>query len=141
MAKFRVDYIKNMTIKTTMNDGELVFYADQPVKDGGDGKYPTPSDYFLASIPMCASTYAIFFYKRHNLDMTGHYIDVEYSVSKRKDEKTGKPKRVYSPIILKIYSPNVPEDLREKYETFVNKCIVANSVETTIEIQKEFIYV
>ncbi|PLX15291.1 MAG: hypothetical protein C0601_13320 [Candidatus Muiribacterium halophilum] len=127
----RLDFIDNMTFEVT--NGPVKFRCDQPKDDGGDGNHPNPSEMFIASISMCAATYAGFFYKREGLSMEGFNIDISYEVLE-------KPRR-YGNVTLKIYSPNVPEKKRKKYEKMVGMCIVGKTVHEAVNLKEEFIYI
>lgn len=49
----------------------LVVHTDQPVKDGGQGSAPTPSQLFLASIASCAGYYALVFCQKRGIETQG----------------------------------------------------------------------
>lgn len=130
MKEMKLQFIKNMTFE--VENGPMKWRCDQPKSGGGDGDYPNPSEMFIGSIGMCAATYAGFFYKREEIDMTGFSIDISY-------ETLEKPKR-YGNVVLKIHSPHIPEEKRKKYEKFVESCIVGQTVADAVNLKEEFFY-
>jgi len=126
----RLDFIDNMIFE--ISNGSVKYRCDQPVDNGGNGDYPNPSELFIGSIAMCAATYAGFFYKREGILMEGFNIDISYGVFER-------PRR-YGDVVLKIYSPNIPEKKRKKYERMVGMCTVGNTIHDAVNLKEEFIY-
>ncbi|MFA7577087.1 MAG: OsmC family protein [Candidatus Muiribacteriota bacterium] len=131
MAEFNLKNIKNMQFEFEMDGMKIL--CDQPVDNYGDGEYLSPVPIFVSSVAMCAATYGGFFYKKNNIPMdnfkvTGSY-EAEYS----------KKARIKS-INLKIFSPDIPEKDRKKFEAFVNQCLIVNTIKDSLEITKEFFY-
>jgi ribosomal protein S12 methylthiotransferase accessory factor len=79
--------------------------TDQPVKEGGGGTAPTPSEYFLASIATCAALYAKGFCEKRGYDVSG----LSLSMDAQYDEKTKMVTRV-------TFRLGLPEGFPEKYE-------------------------
>lgn len=131
MKEFKLDYIKGFQFNTKFGDFDLI--CDQPEDNGGNGEYPTPVPFFVASIAMCAATYAGFFYKKNKIDMKGFDIKGEYDVEYVKNA------RIKS-IKLYIKSPGIDEKNRKRYEAFVNQCLIVNTVKECLDIEKVFVY-
>jgi uncharacterized OsmC-like protein len=131
--RFELKNTKNLQFNINYEDN-TGFLCDQPVEDGGDGEFTTPVQCFVGSIAMCAATYAGFFYKKSNLSMEGFRIEGDYDVEYSKDA------RIKS-VTLKIFTPNVDEKNRKRYESFVNRCLIMKTVKDCMEVTKEFIYI
>ena len=85
--------------------GGFTVVTDQPVKEGGGGTAPTPSEYFLVSLASCAALYAQGFCEKREIDTEGMLLamDAEY------DEKTK--------MVVKVtYRLTLPPGFPEKYE-------------------------
>jgi ribosomal protein S12 methylthiotransferase accessory factor len=53
------------------NYGGFTIETDQPVRGGGEGTAPAPSDLLLASIGTCAGIYALGFMQQRGIDPAG----------------------------------------------------------------------
>lgn len=131
MGNFKVEFVEGFQLKTKINNS--VIKCDQPADSGGKGEFPTPAELFLASVPMCVGTYAAFFYRRENLEMTGFSIDVSYDMAE-------KGKRRFESIRMTINAPNIPENMRKKFESYVNSCVVGVSIHDSVSLLKIFNY-
>ncbi len=105
-----------MEISVSFGGGRVVEAAledhtvrtDQPVKDGGGGSAPTPSDLFLASIGTCAGYYVLDFCLERKIPTSG----ISLTMKTEKNEKT----RMLDRIILEI---KLPPEFPGKYDSAV----------------------
>jgi ribosomal protein S12 methylthiotransferase accessory factor len=88
--------------------GDHTVRTDQPVKDGGGGSAPSPSDLFLASIAACAGYYIMDFCLERKIPTEG----VGVVMSTTKNEST----KMLDLIRIEI---KLPPEFPEKYEKAV----------------------
>jgi putative redox protein len=95
--------------------------TDQPVKEGGDGQFPAPFDFFLASIGTCAGYYVQAFCQQRDLSTEG----ISLVQTMHKDEQNRMIGRIEIEILL-------PESFPEKYRASLIKAAEACAVKKHI---------
>lgn len=115
--------------------GEFVVKTDQPQRAGGEGQYPAPFDYFLASLGSCAGVYVLNFLRQRNLPtdkarLTLHTV-------------RGSEPGLLSEIHIRVSLPEaVPRKYHRAIQNAVNLCAVKRHlaspprIETVVEIDE-----
>ena len=102
--------------------------TDQPVYLGGEGSYPAPFDYFLASIGTCAGIYVLNFLKQRNMLTEGVYMTMK-TIKDR-------GKRMISKIVLEVFlPPEFPEKYKKAIVNSINLCAVKKHMEDPPEFE------
>ena len=107
--------------------GDHTVKTDQPVKDGGGGTAPSPSDLFLASIAACAGYYVLDFCLERKIPTDG----IGVVMRTHKNETTKMMDRVELEIKL-------PPEFPEKYERAVVRAADLCWVKKHIQKAPEF---
>lgn len=100
--------------KVDVHMEEMVINTDQPVKDGGQGSAPTPSQLFLASIASCAGYYALVFCQKRGIDTQGMGLEMRLA----KDDTT----KLIRTMTLVL---TLPDAFPEKYRPAILKAMDA----------------
>lgn len=100
--------------KVDVHMEEMVINTDQPVKDGGQGSAPTPSQLFLASIASCAGYYALVFCQKRDIDTQGMGLEMRLA----KDDTT----KLIRTMTLVL---TLPDAFPEKYRPAILKAMDA----------------
>ncbi len=106
----------------------LSIIADQPAEKGGSGDFPSPYEYFLASIGLCAGYYIQSYCRARNID-TNNISLVQKNI--KQDE--------YSNKLLIELIVNLPVDLSEKDRMGIMRSIEGCTVKKSISALPEFI--
>ena len=101
--------------------GEHTLMVDKPIKDGGEGTAPTPTELFVASLASCVAHYARRYLARHQLPTEGLTVTADYQMG------TG-PARVSAVQVVVTVSPDVPAARREALLAVASHCTVHNSL-------------
>ncbi len=101
--------------------GEHTLMVDQPIKDGGEGTAPTPTELFVASLASCVAHYARRYLARHQLATEGLTVTADY-------ETGSGPARVSAVRVVVTVSSEVPADRREALLAVASHCTVHNSL-------------
>jgi ribosomal protein S12 methylthiotransferase accessory factor len=107
--------------------GDHTVRTDQPVKDGGGGSAPSPSDLFLASIAACAGYYVLDFCLERKIPPEG----VGVTMRTHKNETT----KMLDLIQIEI---KLPADFPDKYEKAVVRAADLCWVKKHIQKAPEF---
>lgn len=102
--------------------------SDQPQSKGGSGEYPSPYDYFLASIGLCAGYYVQAYCQARKIDTTGIKIN---QTNNKKTENS------YQQLIE--ISVELPVHISEKDRAGIIKAIEGCTVKKTIMAMPEFV--
>jgi len=106
----------------------LSIIADQPALKGGSGDFPSPYEYFLASIGLCAGYYIQSYCRARNIE-TKHISIVQKNI--KQDEHPNK---------LRIeLTVNLPEDLSEKDRMGIMRSIEGCTVKKAISAMPDFV--
>lgn len=108
------------------HEGQRIL-SDQPKEDGGEGSAPSPFDYFLASMAICAGYYVYDFCRTREIPDDG--IRLEQVVVR--DPKTKGLAKVEQTIIL-------PDGFPEKYEKALVRAAELCSVKKSVMSTPEF---
>lgn len=125
-----VKQIKNFQFEVDF--GKFQLRCDQPIKNGGDEEFPNPTQMFIATTGLCLGTYAQFFARKNGIDLSNFRLEIYVEFN----EKPYYIKKFY----YKIKMPGLDKKLRRKFEAFVNKCTLTQTLKNGPEIEKEFIY-
>jgi len=101
--------------------------TDQELDQGGEGKEPTPYEFFLAALGTCAGIFVLKFCEARNIPTQG--LKVIQRVDR--DEKTKHLNLVETEVIL-------PKDFPEKYEKAVLRAAELCAVKKAILEPPEF---
>ena len=116
-----VEFGEGRVVETAI--GDHVVRTDQPVKDGGGGTAPSPSDLFLVSIAACAGYYVLNFCLERKIATAGSSIIMRTSTN----EKT----RLMDNIRIEIkLPPGFPEKYEKAVVRAVDLCWVKKNIET-----------
>jgi uncharacterized OsmC-like protein len=107
--------------------GEQAIKTDQPLKDGGEGSAPNPSQLFLASVAGCAGYFALEFCRGRDILTEGMRLtlDREYDPKLRR----------YVRLSLAL---TLPPGFPEKYKNAIRRAVEACPVKKSIETPPEF---
>jgi len=100
----------------------FAIHSDQPLEDGGDDTYPSPFEYFLASIGMCAGFYVLSFCQSRALPTSNMAI----TQTVFRNDTTHRVEKLTIDIHL-------PADFPEKYKDAVIKTVQSCSVKKFID--------
>uniref|UniRef100_A0A831TZ38 Osmotically inducible protein OsmC n=1 Tax=Geobacter metallireducens TaxID=28232 RepID=A0A831TZ38_GEOME len=108
-------------------DAELngrIIPTDQPVEAGGEGRAPTPYDYFLASIGTCAGIYVLSFCRQRGIATEG------LSMIQRMEFETDESgKRRLARVAMEIsLPPGFPEQYRSAIVRAAELCSVKKAI-------------
>ncbi len=116
-----VEFGEGRVVETAI--GDHVVRTDQPVKDGGGGTAPSPSDLFLVSIAACAGYYVLNFCLERKIATAGSGVIMRTSTN----EKT----RLMDNIRIEIkLPPGFPEKYEKAVVRAVDLCWVKKNIET-----------
>lgn len=102
--------------------------SDQPLSKGGGGEYPSPYDYFMASIGLCAGYYVQAYCQARKIDTTG--IKIVQKNSKKSENS-------YQQLIE--ISLELPAHISEKDRNGLMRAIEGCTVKKTIMAMPEFV--
>ncbi|HEX9077969.1 MAG TPA: OsmC family protein [Desulfuromonadaceae bacterium] len=128
-----------MEMKVTFPGGEKVnaelngriIPTDQPVAGGGEGSAPTPFDYFIASLGICAGIYVLSFCTQRGIATEG------LSLTQRMEFATAEDgKRRLATVAIEI---DLPPGFPEKYRNAIVKAAGLCSVKKAIMNPPEFV--
>ena len=106
----------------------FVVHSDQKKEDGGNESAPTPFNYFLISIALCAGHYINEFCNKRNISTDGITL-IQKTVHDNEKKRIAK-------LITEIH---LPETFPEKYKSAVinaaNTCAVKKYIENPFEFE------
>jgi len=109
-------------MKVEAKVGGFSVISDQPTSAGGEGKAPSPFEFFLASIASCAGFYALRFCQERNLGTDGLKVSLE-------TERDASRKRI-ARIMIAI---DLPEGFPERYREAIVRAVVQCPVKRHLE--------
>lgn len=101
--------------------------TDQPVADGGQGKAPSPYDFFLSSIGTCAGYYALQFCRSRGLETENLSLTLDIE----RDPDTRQLLTIMIDIML-------PASFPEKYQRAIVRATEQCSVKKALTAPPEF---
>ena len=122
--KFDITFPGNLKV-----DGHFrgfTVHSDQPAEDGGDNTAPSPLEYFLASIGMCAGFYILSFCQSRSLP-TGNIKMMQTVI---RNDATHRVEKLIIEVLL-------PPDFPEKYRSAVVKAAQSCSVKKFLDAPPE----
>ncbi len=109
----------------------FVINTDQSPEGGGEGAYPEPFDYFLASLLACAGVYALNFCQRRGIPTNG--------LGLRLVCHWDKDKRLFSRMEFLVTLPEgFPERYKDALVRAMELCAVKRHMDRADEIDMEF---
>lgn len=107
--------------KVDVQIGDVIVHTDQPVKDGGEGTAPSPSQLFLASIAACAGYFALVFCQKRKLSTTGMALSMECAIEE-------KSKQITLVTLHLVLPEGFPDKYREAIKRAVDACYVKKHI-------------
>ena len=107
--------------------GQFTVTSDQSKAIGGSEEFPEPFDYFLASLPLCASYYVRQFCLKRDIDTSGIVIRQTHS-----SDEQDKYKKHF---VLEI---EVPDTFPKKYHKALIAAANSCTAKKVIQAQPEF---
>ncbi|MCK2218991.1 OsmC family protein [Actinomadura sp. ATCC 31491] len=112
----------------TVRDHTLT--ADQPVRDGGTDRGPTPTELFVASLASCVAYYAGRFLSRHGAARDGLRVTADFGLA------ADRPARVAA-VRLRVAAPGLPAERRPAFLAVISRCTVHNTLHQPPEVVVE----
>lgn len=125
-SQMTVSFPGGKRVNATFDGFEIA--TDQSEKYGGEGAYPEPFQYFLASLATCAGIFVLGFCQKRNIPHDG----IRLVQSWDHDEKT----HLLTTVRIAI---EVPADFPEKYHSALVRAASQCTVKKTIESPPEFV--
>ncbi len=100
--------------KVLADFGDVAILTDQPVKSGGEGAAPQPSQMFFGAVAACSGYYALAFCQNRSIDTTG----LSLSVHCQPDERT----KLVGTVEMEL---TLPEGFPEKYREAIVRAVEA----------------
>ena len=125
-SQMTVTFPGGKCVNATFDGFEIA--TDQSEKYGGEGAYPEPFQYFLASLATCAGIFVLGFCQKRNIPHDG----IRLVQSWDHDEKT----HLLTTVRIAI---EVPADFPEKYHAALVRAASQCTVKKTIESPPEFV--
>lgn len=124
-----------MNIEVNLLDGfkvqaqvdALSIIADQPALKGGSGDFPSPYEYFLASIGLCAGYYIQSYCRARNIETK------DITILQKNIKQVDQSNKLLIELNIKL-----PTDLSEKDRTGILRSIEGCTVKKTISAMPEF---
>ncbi len=109
----------------------FVINTDQSLEGGGEGAYPEPFDYFLASLLACAGIYALNFCERRGISTKGLEMKLRCFWDKEK--------KLFSQMEFLVKLPyGFPERYKDALVRAMELCAVKRHMDRASEINMEF---
>jgi putative redox protein len=125
-SQMTVTFPGGKCVNATFDGFEIA--TDQSEKYGGEGAYPEPFQYFLASLATCAGIFVLGFCQKRNIPHDG----IRLVQSWDHDEKT----HLLTTVRIAI---EVPADFPDKYHSALVRAASQCTVKKTIENPPEFV--
>ena len=125
-AKFDITFPGNKKVNGQFR--EFTVQSDQPLEEGGDNTQPSPFEYFLASIGMCAGFYVLSFCQSRSLATD----NIKMTQTVIRNDKTHLAEEIMIDVLL-------PPDFPEKYKAAVVKAAQSCSVKKFLEAPPEIL--
>lgn len=125
-AKFDITFPGNKKVNGQFR--EFTVQSDQPLEEGGDNTQPSPFEYFLASIGMCAGFYVLSFCQSRSLATD----NIKMTQTVIRNDKTHLAEKIMIDVLL-------PPDFPEKYKAAVVKAAQSCSVKKFLEAPPEIL--
>jgi uncharacterized OsmC-like protein len=123
-----VEYAGGMKFVTHHRGLEVA--SDQPESGGGENTALTPTELFVAALPMCVGVYLVPFARRHGIAVEGLKIEAEYEIADH-------PRRV-GRIGVRIRMPGpLDERQRAALQRCAEQCLVHNTLHNPPEVSIE----
>lgn len=101
--------------------------VDQPVRNGGEGTGPTPTELLVASLASCVAFYARRYLARHGLNTDGLAVTAAYELAER-------PARVASMNLTLTVPTDTPQARLKPLLAVASHCTVHNTLTEPPEI-------
>jgi len=125
--KIEISMLAGQQLKANFGDHEII--CDQNVAVGGNAEYPEPFDYFLASMPLCATFYIRKFCQSRDISTN----DIKISQDNVNVDKNDKYKKK---LILSVELPeSFPKKYRKALLAAANTCTVKRVIQAAPEFE------
>jgi len=125
--KIEISMLAGQQLKASFGDHQIM--SDQLITSGGEGEYPEPLDYFLASMPLCAAFYIRKFCQSRDISTDGIQISQD-NVNIDENDKYKKK------LILNIELPeSFPKKYRKALLSAANTCTVKRVIQAAPEFE------
>jgi uncharacterized OsmC-like protein len=121
-----VNFLDGETYEIGMRNHRVL--VDQPERDGGDDRAPTPTELFVGSLAACVAFYAGRYLSRHGHHREGLHVHADFTMS------TDRPARVASIRVTLRPPADFPADRVPALLAVASHCTVHNSITTEPDI-------
>ena len=128
MKNIKITPVGKLTYKAQA--GDHTWLASEPGPAGPDAA-PSPSQLFVSSIGLCKSMYASLFCERYKIPLDGFSITLEYDSDPKTTQVTS--------LAITVNFPNaLPDEMKEKFSRFLEKCAVQKAVVESFPIEVKY---
>ena len=124
--KMTVEFLGKSKFKNIIGEHEVLM--DLPISKGGEGKAPSPSEYFVASLASCIGLCVSRYLETAKMNSEGLKLEIDASV-----DAEGKR---FERINVNVNIPNA--DLGKRKSAVINaakKCFIHNTIRGPLEIE------
>ena len=128
MDLITITHQKDSTFKARIRNH--TFFSDMSVEDGGDGKAPSPAEFFVSSLGLCIGMIINIYCLTHGYNSENTEISMTYLLRNN-------PKRIKN-ITIDISLPdNFPAQKKQAIGKAIKTCVIYNSLHNDTEIDIE----
>jgi putative redox protein len=128
MVQIAVTYVGNKKCDLVHPEGAKL-RTDAPKDIGGEATAFSPTDLVAAALSSCILTTIAMWAERNNLDITGATAHVEKHMT-----TPPSPRRLGKlPVVVRIPSSKMPQDMRARMEEIGHKCPVHASLHPEVD--------
>ena len=121
MPSVKSQHVGDMVFETQVGDHKIMNDVPPTPEWGGKGRYPTPPDYFVASLSSCIAAFVAQYCNQSGIDADGMWVDIEY-------EKVSQPAHLKE-LIVNIHLPNADVGSRlEAIKRVAGHCTVHETI-------------
>ena len=121
MPSVKSQHVGDMVFETQVGDHKILNDVPPTLDWGGDGRYPTPPDYFVASLSSCIAAFVQQYCARSRIDATGMHVEIHY-------EKGTDPAHMKE-LMVDVCLPNADVGARaEAIKRVSNSCTVHETI-------------
>jgi len=121
MPSVKSQHVGDMVFETQVGDHKILNDVPATLDWGGDGRYPTPPDYFVASLSSCIAAFVQQYCARSRIDATGMHVEIHY-------EKGTDPAHMKG-LMVDVCLPNADVGARaEAIKRVSNRCTVHETI-------------
>lgn len=124
--EINISFLGNQKINANFDGLNVI--ADQPVSNKGEGLFPSPFDYFLASLGLCAGYFVKAYCDSRDISMEG----IKIVQNNLKNDPENKYKQKF------VLNVTLPDTISEKDKLGILRAIEGCSVKKAINSLPEF---